>query len=508
MKQSPPPADSNLPSGAPAAEPPALPTPLLGPAGYAIASATTQKELLDGLNRIVASWGADCYHLSRFDNDKAEIELVAAWDVRGESPFPLGMRAPRSGYPIVEHLDVDAPVLIEDSASDPRLGEEVKQMLAQSGLRALGIYPLIRQGELAGFLSIQYLTPHEHTTEDVHYFSLVAMLASTALSGIERGERLERQIKRSNAMHRAAKTLGGLYDETTVLEIAAKLLVTEIGFADSWIGLVDEEARVLREVAAAGAGSYPGRVPLVYELTAEGSAPVDVLRTPGPIVIKNVLERADAEGWGAIARAADLRAAVVVCLRAGNKSLGSVGVGLAHEDVTGDEVTMLDTFASQLAGTILRARADAERLAQVEVLEAAYANQARLLETVRELSTPVIPVYDGVLVLPLVGTLDSSRSAELTEALLDAIQRERASVVIIDVTGVPTIDTSVASHLLRSTRAASLLGATSVLVGISPVVARTLVQLGVDLSSIVTHRNLQAGILYALARMSLEIRPI
>jgi anti-anti-sigma factor len=508
MKQSPSPGDKNPRSGPPAPEALALPTPLFGPAGYALASATTQKELLDGLNRIVAGRGADCYHLSRFDNDKGEIELVAAWDVRGESPFPLGMRAPRAGYPIVDLLSVDAPVLLDDCASDPRLSEEVKQMLAQSGLRALGIYPLIRQGELAGFLSIQHLTPHEHANEEVHFFSLVAMLASTALTGIERGERLAQQIKRANAMHVAAKTLGGLEGEEAVLETAAKLLVTELGFVDCWMGMVDEEAGVLREVAAAGVASYPGRVPMVFSLTDAGRAGVDVLHSHKPIIMRDVLERADAEGWGAIARAASMRDVVVLPLRAGNKTLGSIGVSQAHVAITDDEVTMLDTFASQLAGTILRARADAERQAQVEALEAAYAAQARLLETVRELSTPVIPVYDGVLVLPLVGTLDSSRSAELTEALLDAIQRDRASVVIIDVTGVPTIDTSVASHLLRSTSAARLLGAKSVVVGISPVVAQTLVQLGVDLSSIVTRNNLQAGISYALARLNLEIRPI
>jgi rsbT co-antagonist protein RsbR len=147
------------------------------------------------------------------------------------------------------------------------------------------------------------------------------------------------------------------------------------------------------------------------------------------------------------------------------------------------------------------------RLRQVAALEEAYASQARLLETVRELSTPVIPVHDGVLVLPLVGTIDSVRSAQVMESLLNAIQKDRASFVIIDITGVPTVDTGVANHLLRSTRAAALLGARCVLVGVSPAVAQTLVQLGVDFGDLVTRSDLQAGIAYALGVGSLGHAP-
>jgi rsbT co-antagonist protein RsbR len=84
---------------------------------------------------------------------------------------------------------------------------------------------------------------------------------------------------------------------------------------------------------------------------------------------------------------------------------------------------------------------------------------------------------------------------------VNAIQKERASVVIIDITGVPTVDTGVANHLIRSTRAAALLGAMCVLVGVAPAVAQTLVQLGVDLGGLVTRSDLQAGIAYALDRL-------
>jgi rsbT co-antagonist protein RsbR len=126
---------------------------------------------------------------------------------------------------------------------------------------------------------------------------------------------------------------------------------------------------------------------------------------------------------------------------------------------------------------------------------------------IRELSTPIIPVHTGVLVLPLVGAIDSYRAGQIMEALLEGIGREQADVVIIDITGVPMVDTGVGNYLLQAARAARLLGSRVVLVGISAEIAQTIVQLGVDLSDITTHADLQAGIAYALGTLGLEIRP-
>jgi rsbT co-antagonist protein RsbR len=115
--------------------------------------------------------------------------------------------------------------------------------------------------------------------------------------------------------------------------------------------------------------------------------------------------------------------------------------------------------------------------------------RTNLMATIRELSTPVLPIHDGVLVVPLVGHMDSQRSGQLTEALLAAIQAHRAETVIIDITGLELIDTAVASHLIQTTRAASLLGTDCVLVGIAPSVARTLVQIGIDFGALTTRRD-------------------
>jgi rsbT co-antagonist protein RsbR len=132
----------------------------------------------------------------------------------------------------------------------------------------------------------------------------------------------------------------------------------------------------------------------------------------------------------------------------------------------------------------------------------------QLISTIRELSTPIIPVYQGILVLPLVGSIDSRRATEITERLLEAIAAQQADIVIIDITGVSLIDTSTANHLLMTTRAANLLGSRVVLVGMGADIAQTIVHLRVELRGLVTLADLQAGIAYALERIGLGIQPL
>lgn len=115
-------------------------------------------------------------------------------------------------------------------------------------------------------------------------------------------------------------------------------------------------------------------------------------------------------------------------------------------------------------------------------------------EAIKELSTPVLPLRAGLLLLPVIGVIDSQRARQLTEHLLDGIRNHRAKAVVIDLTGVPAVDSAVANHLLQTVRAAKLLGANAVVTGISTENAQTLTRIGVDLSGLVTTSDLQSGI--------------
>ena len=146
---------------------------------------------------------------------------------------------------------------------------------------------------------------------------------------------------------------------------------------------------------------------------------------------------------------------------------------------------------------------DAER-AKNEALERLQQSQAELIRkqqlALQELSTPVLDVWDGILTLPIIGTVDSSRSAQIMERLLGEIVTKRCRWAIIDVTGVEVIDTQTASHFLRIASAVELLGASCVLTGLRPAVAQTLVLLDVDLTQVRTLRSLKHGLRFCMQR--------
>ncbi|WP_052375073.1 PAS domain-containing protein [Chondromyces apiculatus] len=150
-------------------------------------------------------------------------------------------------------------------------------------------------------------------------------------------------------------------------------------------------------------------------------------------------------------------------------------------------------------GTILRdltdqRRSEMERDALREQVLAAHQR------AIRELSTPLIPLAEGLVVMPLLGTIDSSRAKQIMETLLDGVAAQRARIAILDVTGIKHVDTAVANALVKTAQAANLLGTEVVLTGIGPDIARILVELGVNLGTLKTRGTLQSAVAYALGK--------
>jgi rsbT co-antagonist protein RsbR len=129
----------------------------------------------------------------------------------------------------------------------------------------------------------------------------------------------------------------------------------------------------------------------------------------------------------------------------------------------------------------------------------------RQQQEMMELSTPVVRLWEGILALPLIGTLDSARTQIVMQNLLEAVVANSASIAIIDITGVPTVDTLVAQHLLRTVAAARLMGADCIISGIRPQIAQTIIHLGVDLSDVSTKATLADAFQLALRRTNLSI---
>ena len=122
-----------------------------------------------------------------------------------------------------------------------------------------------------------------------------------------------------------------------------------------------------------------------------------------------------------------------------------------------------------------------------------------------DLSTPVMQVWRGIVTAPLIGSLDSQRTQQFMERLLNAIVETNSPVALVDIMGVPTIDTQTAQHLIETISAVRLLGAQVILTGVRPVIAQTLVHLGIDLSDIITRSSLAAGLQVALDMLNLEV---
>ena len=123
----------------------------------------------------------------------------------------------------------------------------------------------------------------------------------------------------------------------------------------------------------------------------------------------------------------------------------------------------------------------------------------------RETSTPITEIWDGVLTLPIIGTLDSSRTMLVMEALLNRIAKEHASAVVMDLTGVKNIDSMVSQHLIQIVRAVQLMGADAIITGIQPEIARALVSLNIDLSDVTTRASLSDGLKEAFGRMGILV---
>jgi rsbT co-antagonist protein RsbR len=154
-----------------------------------------------------------------------------------------------------------------------------------------------------------------------------------------------------------------------------------------------------------------------------------------------------------------------------------------------DVFSTLYAAINEMASTLADAHERTERYQNELAEKIATIEEQRV--AIRELSTPVIEVWDGVLCLPIVGVMDTTRGAEMTEVLLRTVTEKNAKCAIIDVTGIEVMDTGTADHFLRAARAVRLLGTDCVLTGISPSIAQTIVHMGAELSGLTTYRSLR-----------------
>ncbi len=166
---------------------------------------------------------------------------------------------------------------------------------------------------------------------------------------------------------------------------------------------------------------------------------------------------------------------------------------------------LLNDVTEQRATSLIAERRAVELQEALRELQATNQAQGELLETIRRLSALAVPVLQGIIVLPLSGQINSDRAELIMDNLLTGIREHQARVAIIDITGVPNVDTSVANYLIRAARAGALMGCRAILVGIRPEMAQVIVELGIDMQGLRTFSDLQSGVEYALRMLGVEL---
>ncbi|AUX21930.1 sugar ABC transporter [Sorangium cellulosum] len=228
-----------------------------------------------------------------------------------------------------------------------------------------------------------------------------------------------------------------------------------------------------------------------------------VLSSGRPAIVDTHAPASELQGMSDVveARGRGTRTRAVVPLHGREAALGVLVLDSERRDACSPEdLTFIERVADIMAVALENVQL-LQRITQRTLeLEQANRQQESLLSTIHELSTPVVPIARNILVMPIVGAMDTQRSGRFIESLLQEITERRASVVLIDVTGMAAVDAAAASHLLAAARAARLLGAEVVLAGITPAAARLLVEQGMDLGGLVTHSTLELGFVHALSR--------
>lgn len=459
-------------------------------AGRALSSAQSPHQaltlILDALNQIVPFESATVQRIHH-----GHLQLVAASGLA--NPDAQQSYAIDADGPLASMLHSAAAVIL-NGVRDAGIGAHIDTSL-QSWL----LLPLLIAGRMIGILSLGHSQPDRYGDDDAARGMTFAEHAAIAVELQRLQEVVKQRTAEMDLVFQASQSLTSSLDLRDVLhsivEGAFKLLH---GPKDIHVFLYENGALTFGSAIWDGKFqdhpiNQPRRGGLTYTV-AETGEPVIV-----PDMRKHpIYANAPADWQGAI---------VGLPLKIGSRVVGVMNFTYPQpQTLDDDDLRLLMMLASQAAIAIENARLYAAVQQELVEHKRAEEERARLQEeiiqvqaqTLAELSTPLIPITDKVVVMPLVGATDQQRAQRILETLLHGVEEHRARVAIIDITGVPVFDTHVASTIITAAQAVRLLGAEVVLTGIRPEIAETLVGLGVDFRGLVTYSNLQSGISYSL----------
>lgn len=391
---------------------------------------------------------------------------------------------PTTDYPLdsnpilrVALENADEPLFVEDIFTDPRAeGGTTREVFQQSGSVATIILWFKAGGTWQGVMTFSWTQVQPFDDELRAIFKAIQPVAAAVVANRRSVYNLEQVVMERTAALRESETRFRTQMEqspfsTQIFRPDGSLLSSNQAFCTLWgasqaeVEYLIEHYNILQDqqlevtglmpfIKSAFAGNYAETPPILYDPHQTG-----------------------------VASHMDLKAKWVVAYvwPVKDKDGNLQQVVLMHQDITE------------------RKQADAER----EQLQQQVIDAQR--QALQELSTPIIPLMDGIIVMPLIGAIDTLRSRDIMRALLNGISDYKAKIAILDITGVPIVDSGVADHLNRTIQAARLKGAQTIVTGISDAVAEAIVDLGIDWENIETLQNLQTGLMIALDSLGFKL---
>jgi len=473
---------------------------IIGEVSRKVTAILDLEELLRELARsIQLGFGHSNVAVFRVDEDTDELVLGALVG-RYAGIMEWGFRQPVSEGLLGSAVENDETLVCGNVTEDPRY---IRGFDADELTLSEMCVPINYANRVIGVLDIQSEAEDAFDEEDVAAMeTLAGQLAAAMRNAIlfrERGQ----QLASLNALNRVIQATAAALTLDDLLTALCDVVVEMMSPDGFFVALFDTTREHLIAPFVMDEGVFYQDI----EIGRKGFTE-HMLQIGEPVFIRNMTQEADDYPVERSTMGSGKPAAtwLGVPLVSAEETIGALVVQSYRNYAFDDsDLEFLEAIASQIVVSIEKARFFEETQRALQEVQEANEQQRRLFDIVRELSTPLVPITEGILVLPLVGTIDSQRAQQIMDVLLSGIADRRAKVVILDITGVPVVDTSVANYLLQATQAVRLLGSECILVGITPEVAQTVVGLGVELQGLITRSDLQGGVEYGLKLLGQRI---
>jgi anti-anti-sigma factor len=465
--------------------------------GQAMGSTMEPTDLLELiLQQATLLMDTDNFYIALYDEALEEWNVVLNQE-HGQRRPPTRQDA---GAGLTGHIiGSRQPILLRNSREYVAFHEQHGiDFLGEKAESWMGV-PLIVSDRVVGVIAVQsYTQEGAYTEEDLDPLRTIASQAAIALQNAWLYEDSQQRVAELSALQRVGLELAATTELSEVLDTVADSAMDLLHPNTVLIFLYDS----LYQTFTLGTGlRSTGERGFFVSMPRPDGLTGTVASTGKLITVEDATSQLLYNQDPEFERQA--RSVAGVPLIRSGRILGVLNV-IYHEPhrFEEEEIRLLRMFADQAAVAVANANLFQQTNAMMRELQETADAQSQLLQLVQELSTPVVPLVQGVLVMPLVGSIDSRRGQQILERLLQVVERERARIVLVDITGVPVVDSAVAEILLQATQAVRLLGGEAVLVGITPEVAQTLVSLGVDLTEVITRSDLQGGVTYATQKVS------